>query len=81
MRSRVAKSLPYLLGMQRSFEHVCRTSLARLAPVWLALDLWHRLDRSSSPMARLSMPSLKRRVNLPLRPRLPGSTDLGHTST
>src|SRR5262249_28547489 len=43
--------------------------------------LWHRLDRSPSQMARLSMQPLKMRVNLTPQPRLPKSKGLGHTST
>ena len=38
MRSRFAKHLSCPFGTPRTFQHVCRTSLARDAPVWLALD-------------------------------------------
>src|SRR5215831_14132797 len=39
MRSRYATHLSCPCGTQRTFQHVCWTSLARDAPGWLALDV------------------------------------------
>jgi hypothetical protein len=39
MRSRCATYLSYPCRTQRTFQHVCWTSLAQDAPGWLALDV------------------------------------------